>query len=98
MALGLALVRDAVRRIGPQAVGQGPSREAGDIGGVGAVAAQEPVLAEYVEVAPLDVGLRRKLGDVVRIGEPGATGVEPVLAGEVVEDRARRGRGAPPPR
>ena len=87
MALGLALVGDAVGRIRPEAVGQRPAGQAGDVGKVGAVATQEPVIAEGVEVGPIDIRLGRELRDVIGIDEPDSTGVEALFACEIVKER-----------
>jgi hypothetical protein len=49
--------RDVVRRIGERHVGQPIAEDPGEIGWLGRIAAQEPMLAERPQVAPLRSGL-----------------------------------------
>jgi hypothetical protein len=68
---GLALVGDAVGRVGPQALGSPLSQQARVALGVAGVGAQEAMLAEAQEVAGTGLGLvreRRRLVVCDRIG------------------------------
>ena len=87
----LGLVGDAVRRVGPDQVRLGRlAEDPADIGGVGGVAAQQAVVAQGVEVAATDGRLVREVRGVIRIDEAGASDVDAVLSGQVVEQRSER--------
>jgi hypothetical protein len=66
----LRLVLDAVRWIRPQAIHALIPEETCDIGGLGAVAAQESVVAESVQLTRADRRLRRDVRDIVGVDEP----------------------------
>ncbi len=55
---------DPVGRVGDQESRLRAPEEPGHVVGARGVAAQEAMVAEHVEVAPLDVGLRGRLGHV----------------------------------
>jgi len=46
------------------------------------VATQEPMVAEHVQLARLHVGLRRRLGHLVRVGQASLR----IVAGQVAEE------------
>jgi hypothetical protein len=79
--------RHAVGRVGRQQRRLRAVEQPRDVVGARGIAAQEAMLAEDVEVARPDVG---HIGDgrhVVGINQTTPEGIEPVVAGEVVEQR-----------
>ena len=80
-----------VGRVGREERRRRPVEQPRDVVGVRGVAAQEPVVAEHVQLARLDVGLLGRLGHLVGVGQASLR----IVAGEVAEEGERGPRRRP---
>ena len=87
----LGLIGDAIRRIGPDQVRLGRVPEhPPDVAAIGRVAAQEPMVAQGIQLAAADRGLVGEVRGVIGIDQPGASEVDALFPRQVIEERPER--------